>query len=135
MPGNEIVMRLQPSGSDSSNGDRTLHLGASIVTSEGGHYASVFVPAVRAQASGFGLAFGILMGYAVSHEISHCLLGPGHSYAGLMRASWNSCGDGQIRLRVARSAGGGLLQKMVTQRHRLLALEFVSAASGRATRH
>jgi hypothetical protein len=45
------------------------------------------------------------------------------------------CVDGQIRLRVARSAGGGLLQKMVTQRHRLLALEFVSPASGRATRH
>jgi hypothetical protein len=25
----------------------------------------------------------------VAHEIGHCLLGPGHSYAGLMRGAWN----------------------------------------------
>ena len=29
------------------------------------------------------------MGYAVAHEAGHCLLGPGHSYAGLMRGAWN----------------------------------------------
>jgi hypothetical protein len=85
---NEIVVRLQPGGPRSSNDDRTLHLGHSIVTAEGGYYASVFVPAVRAQAAEFGVAFDLLLGYAVAHEAGHCLLGPGHSYAGMMRAAW-----------------------------------------------
>ena len=85
---NEIVVSLQPAGPHSSD-DGTLHMGRSIVTAEGGYYASVFVPAVRAQAAGFGMAFDLLMGYAVAHEAGHCLLGPGHSYAGLMRGAWN----------------------------------------------
>ena len=86
---NEIVVRLQPGGPRSSDDGRTLHLGRTIVTAEGGYYASVFVPSVRAQAAGFGIAFDLLMGYAVAHEVGHCLLGPGHSYAGLMRGAWN----------------------------------------------
>ena len=83
---NEIVMRLQPGGPRSSHDGR---MGRTIVTAEGGYYASVFVPSVRAQATGFGIAFDLLMGYAVAHEVGHCLLGPGHSYAGLMRGTWN----------------------------------------------
>ena len=86
---NEIVVRLQRAGPRSSDDGRTLHLGHSIVTAEGGYYASVFVPAVRAQAAGFGLAFDLVMGYTVAHEVGHCLLGPGHSYAGLMRGAWS----------------------------------------------
>jgi hypothetical protein len=86
---NEIALRLQPGGPPSSDGDSTLHMGRSIVTAEGGYYASVFVPSVRAQAARFGIAFDLLMGYAVAHEVGHCLLGPGHSYAGLMRGAWN----------------------------------------------
>ena len=85
---NEIVVSLQPAGPHSSD-DGTLHMGRSIVTAEGGYYASVFVPAVRAQAAGFGMAFDLLMGYAVAHEAGHCLLGPGHSNAGLMRGAWS----------------------------------------------
>jgi hypothetical protein len=83
---NEIVVRLQPGGPRSSHDGR---MGHSIVTPEGGYYASVFVPSLRAQAAGFGIAFDLLMGYAVAHEVGHCLLGPGHSYAGLMRGEWN----------------------------------------------
>ena len=52
-------------------------------------FASVSVPAVRAQAAEFGIAFDLLLGYAVAHEAGHCLLGPGHSNSGLMRAAWN----------------------------------------------
>jgi hypothetical protein len=89
MQDNEIVMRIEPGGPRSSDDDRTLHLGHATVTAEGGSYASVFVPAVRAQAAEFGVTFDLLMGYAVAHEASHCLLGPGHSHAGLMRAAWN----------------------------------------------
>jgi hypothetical protein len=83
---NEIVVRLQPGGPRSSHNGT---MGHSIVTAAGGSYASVFVPSVRAQAAGFGMAFDLLMGYAVAHEVGHCLLGPGHSYGGLMRGAWN----------------------------------------------
>jgi hypothetical protein len=93
---NEIVVRILPGGPPSSDEYRTRHLGRSIVTPEGGNYASVFVRAVRAQAGDFGVAFDLLLGYAVAHEIGHCLLGPGHSYAGLMRARWNPKDAGEI---------------------------------------
>jgi hypothetical protein len=85
----QIAVRILPGESRSSDDFRTLHLGSSIVLAEGGHYASVFVPAVRAQAAGFGVSFNLLLAYAVAHEVGHCLLGPGHSYTGLMRSAWN----------------------------------------------
>jgi hypothetical protein len=93
---NEIVVRLQPAGPRATYDGRTLHLGHSIVTAEGGYYASVFVPAVRAQAAEIGLAFDLLMGYAVAHEAGHCLLGPQHSYAGLMRSAWDRKDAGEM---------------------------------------
>lgn len=86
---NQIVMRINPSGLPSSNGDRVQHLGHTQATADGGQFASVSVPAVRAQAAEFGIAFDLLLGYAVAHEAGHCLLGPGHSSSGLMRAAWN----------------------------------------------
>lgn len=73
----------------------SLHLGSSIVAADGGTYASVFVPAVRAQAD-FGLSFNLLLAYAVAHEVGHCLLGPGHSSAGLMRPAWNHSDAGEM---------------------------------------
>jgi len=89
MQANQIVMRISPSGLPSSNGDRVQHLGKTLATADGGQFASVSVPAVRAQAAEFGIVFDLLLGYAVAHEAGHCLLGPGHSNSGLMRAAWN----------------------------------------------
>ena len=89
MQHNEIVVRLEPKGPGSTDEERTQHLGHAFVGKEGGSYASIFVPAVRAQAKDFGVAFSLLMGYAVAHEASHCLLGPDHPSSGLMRAAWN----------------------------------------------
>jgi hypothetical protein len=92
---NEIVMRLQPGLPRRANRDQSFHAGEAIVLGRatvagaGGYYASVSVQAVRQQAAEFSLPFDRLMGYAVAHEVGHCLLGPGHSYAGLMRAAWN----------------------------------------------
>ena len=83
---NQIVVRLQPGGPPKSSADA---MGYANVTADGGNYASVFVPAVRAQAAEFGVAADLLMGYVVAHEAGHCLLGPGHSNSGLMRAGWN----------------------------------------------
>ena len=71
MPANEIVMRLEPRGPGSSDDDRTVHLGHANVTAEGGQYATVFVPAVRARAREFGMAFDLLLGFAVAHEAGH----------------------------------------------------------------
>ena len=83
---NEIVVSIRPGSLRSSYDAR---MGNAVVTAEGGYYASVFVPSVRVQAAGFGMPFDLLLGYAVAHEVGHCLLGPGHSYAGLMRGEWN----------------------------------------------
>jgi hypothetical protein len=90
---NEIVVRLQPREPRSSHDGR---MGSTIVTAEGGYYASVFVPSVRAQAAGFGIAFDLLMGYAVAHEVGHCLLGPDHSYAGLPSPPRAGCRRGVL---------------------------------------
>jgi hypothetical protein len=89
MHANQIVMRINPGGLPSSNGDRVQHLGHTLATTDGGQFAGVSVPAVRAQAAEFGMAFDLLLGYAVAHEAGHCLLGPGHSNYGLMRAAWD----------------------------------------------
>lgn len=86
---NEIVVRLQPGRPRTIHNDGTLEMGHAVVTVEGGNYASVFVRSVRAQAAGFGMPFDLLIGYALAHEVGHCLLGPSHSYAGLMRGAWN----------------------------------------------
>ncbi|MGD0578611.1 MAG: hypothetical protein ABSC08_06760 [Bryobacteraceae bacterium] len=86
---NEIVMKLDPAGPHSSNGGRTEHLGHTPVTADGGQFASVSVAAVKALAAEFGMPFELLLGYAAAHEAGHCLLGPGHSNSGLMRAAWN----------------------------------------------
>jgi hypothetical protein len=64
-------------------------MGKASVSAAGGYSAEVFVPAVREQAARFSLAFDLLSGYAVAHEVGHCLLGPSHSYVGLMRGRWS----------------------------------------------
>ena len=83
---NHLVVRLLPNRPRISSEDAMGHAN---VTAEGGNYASVFVPAVRAQAPGFGVTSDLLMGYVLAHEIGHCLLGPHHSETGLMRGGWN----------------------------------------------
>ena len=94
--GNEIVLRLQPGGARITNKGTILSLGHALIVDGGGSYANVFVPAVRAQAVEFGVAFDLLMGYTVAHEIGHCMLGPGHSYTGLMRGAWDLKDAGQM---------------------------------------
>jgi hypothetical protein len=90
---NEITVRLQSSGLLTSIDDR---MGDATVNAAGGYNARVFVRTVRAQAAGFGLASDLLMGYVVAHEVGHCLLGPGHSHAGLMRGMWNRNDAGEM---------------------------------------
>jgi len=90
---NQLVVRFLP---DRPSMAPTDAMGHANVTAEGGSYASVFVPAVRAQAPGFEVASDLLMGYVVAHEVGHCLLGPRHSETGLMRGEWNRKDAGEI---------------------------------------
>ncbi|HYZ87565.1 MAG TPA: hypothetical protein VE621_24330 [Bryobacteraceae bacterium] len=85
--GNEIVVRLigiEPNAQQSSKSE----LGYAIAGPEGGQYSAVYVPAVRARAVEWQLAFDLVLGYAMAHEAGHCLLGPKHASAGLMNATW-----------------------------------------------
>jgi hypothetical protein len=90
---NRLVVRLLPDRPRMSSEEA---LGHAEVNAEGGHYASVFVSAVRAQAAGFEVTSDLLMGYVLTHEIGHCLLGPHHSETGLMRGGWNRKDAGEI---------------------------------------
>jgi hypothetical protein len=60
-------------------------LGAAIVESG---YASIYADAIQKYADHTGLSATTLMGYAVTHEIGHLLLGKDHSSSGIMSASW-----------------------------------------------
>ncbi len=84
---NEIIVRLVPAGPRSLD-VRTEGLGSSVVTAEGGQFSTIYVAAVREAAVRWGVDFHLMLGYAVAHEIGHCLLGPGHSAVGLMRPRW-----------------------------------------------
>lgn len=85
--GEQIVVRLHPRPPRESDA-RTERMGAAFVTRQGGHYSTVYVSAVDAFAAEMGIAPDLAVGYAMAHEIGHCMLGPGHSVAGLMRATW-----------------------------------------------
>jgi hypothetical protein len=84
---NQVVVRLvRQEGSVPTSS--TADLGHAVVGSDGGQYAAVFVPAVRARANEWNIGFDLVLGYAMAHEIGHCLLGPKHTSAGLMQARW-----------------------------------------------
>jgi hypothetical protein len=87
-PFDQIAVNLRPQTAPKFNNKRPC-MGQANVNEVGGYYANVFVLAVREQAARFGLPFGLLSGYVIAHEVGHCLLGPGHSYAGLMRGRWS----------------------------------------------
>jgi hypothetical protein len=65
-------------------------LGQSIVDSNGGDYASIFVAAVQDRADEANVPWVIVMAYAAAHEIGHLLLGSGaHTATGIMKGTWN----------------------------------------------
>jgi hypothetical protein len=86
MEGGAITVRLSPRIAVAAN---SSDMGYAFVTTEGGYYSTVLVPATRDFAIESRLRFQSVLGYAIAHEIGHCLIGPGHSISGLMRARWN----------------------------------------------
>lgn len=109
---NEIAVNLQPYRARHSK-DAWLCMGQASINAVGGYSANIFVPAIREQATRFGLPFGLLSGYVLAHEVGHCLLGPGHSQAGLMCAHW--------RLENAQEISQSSLQLTLQEREKALA--------------
>lgn len=83
-----IVLRLV-SPKASAGTSSQAELGHAFVGAHGGQLASVFVPSARALAAVWGTAFDLVLGYAMAHEAVHCLIGPEHTPAGLMRSRWD----------------------------------------------
>jgi len=92
---NDIIMRLLPLALDGKD-PRTTEMACAIVDAQGGHYASVYVPAVRATAKSLGVGADLLLGYVIAHEGVHCMLGPAHSHFGLMRAGYGRKDAGDL---------------------------------------
>jgi hypothetical protein len=84
---NEIAVRLNRTARRHTN-FRSRELGCALLDTKGGQYATVYIQVIRELAADLGVDFGLLTGYAVAHEVAHCILGPGHTYAGLMRSDW-----------------------------------------------
>jgi hypothetical protein len=72
-----------------SNQARWQHLGQSIVTHDGGTYASVFLELAEEKAAETNLPRILVLSYAAAHEVGHLLLGKeAHTLQGLMKADW-----------------------------------------------
>ncbi len=96
MRSNEITMRLLPLALDPKD-PRTTEMACAIVNSEGGHYGTVYVPAVRATAKELDVAADLLLGFVIAHEGVHLMLGPAHSRSGLMRAGYSRKEAGDLQ--------------------------------------
>lgn len=68
-----------------------------------GRVGYVFYDAARAKALRHELPIGVLLGYAMAHELAHLLLPrESHSDAGVMRLQWRGADLRQIRLQALR---------------------------------
>lgn len=104
----DLVVRIVPeaAGPDAPAASAvtadTLRLGFAAVTAheQGGVVATVYAGHVRRIADRTGVAFPLLLGRAIAHEVGHLLPGShDHSATGLMRAVWT---DAELR----RNRGG-----------------------------
>jgi hypothetical protein len=96
MGASDITMRLLPLALDEKD-PRTMEMACALVDAQGGHYAMVYVTAVRATAKQLELASDLLLGYVIAHESVHCMLGPAHSRSGLMRAGYGRKDTGDMQ--------------------------------------
>lgn len=85
----EFVLRILRPTKAANKAFRSSTFGYSVRDRNGGTLATVFYDRVEKVARGEGLSTGIVLGYAVAHEIGHLvLLTEKHSRAGLMRAGF-----------------------------------------------
>ncbi len=114
--GTEIMLRIIPS---SPPGIRPSTLG----TTMGKVYLTVFGDHVRATAMTARCSENIVLGYAITHEIGHLLLGPGHTKEGPMKggrpypiSGWPKRVCSGLRLTSARGCGRKRLAARATRR-------------------
>jgi hypothetical protein len=89
---NEIVIRLirAPLDPRVSNADLTLGYSAIRADVTRGSFTTVYPDRVAKMAQGYGRDRGLLIGWAIGHELGHLLLGTTtHPDSGLMRARWS----------------------------------------------
>lgn len=68
-----------------------------------GRVGYVFYDAARAKAQRYAIPIGVLLGYAMAHELAHLLLPhESHSDAGVMRLQWEGADLRQIRQQTLR---------------------------------
>jgi hypothetical protein len=89
---NEIVVRLIRSPLDPrvSNADLTLGYSSVQPDLKRSSFTTVYPDRVDKMAQGYGRDRGLLIGWAIGHELGHLLLGSTtHPDSGLMRARWS----------------------------------------------
>ena len=101
----DVVVRLRQTEASKARAN-SVPLAYAMVSTQGGKYASLLWDAVQSEAKEKQISSSTLLGYSVVHEIGHCLLGPEHSSAGMMRAGWtrrDARDMDQMRLMFSRS--------------------------------
>lgn len=88
----KFIIRLRQDRVRAYAGDLSLHaMGRAFVSSEGaGYLADVYYPAIQDFAQSSQAKESWLVGYTISHELGHLLLGPGHRAHGIMRTGWST---------------------------------------------
>lgn len=116
----EFVLRILRPNKAAGKAFRASVFGYTVRDSDGGTLATVFYDRVEKVARREGLSVGVVLGYAVAHEIGHLvLLTEDHSPTGLMRAGfthqdWQLAAQGALLFspEQAESIRGTVLSKL-----------------------
>jgi hypothetical protein len=63
-------------------------MGKAFVEDAGGYMADAYFQAIQAASEKHHGDSGVLLGFVMSHEMGHLLLGAGHAPDGVMQAAW-----------------------------------------------
>ena len=88
----DFIVRIQTGGHVAKAGPASLEaMGRAFMeSSEYGYMVDTYVGAINDLTLRFPFAGSDqLLGYVITHELGHLLIGPGHRQEGIMRASWS----------------------------------------------
>jgi hypothetical protein len=84
-----FMIRLRNDKPPRSAGAASLDvMGKAFVEDHGGYLADAYFQAVEATAQLYNGNAGVLLGFVMSHELGHLLLGTGHTRDGVMQPAW-----------------------------------------------
>jgi hypothetical protein len=84
---NDFVLRILPGERNPAPGIKRT-LAYTLLDGGVGHFTTLFLDAIQANASELGVSKNTLLAYAAAHEIIHLLRGPAHSQSGVMKPYW-----------------------------------------------